>query len=178
MINDERITVEHTGEEQSGSHIRSLVYALLLVFAFFTVLTACSLSKDDKAGAQHMHGSETWETTASFDKLPTFLSDYTPHTSDLYKQVHDHMDLMSGINCYCGCMDGLAVETPHDSLLRCYLAEHSADDGSVTWTNHSTSCGICKKEMEDVLALNKQGKSPDEIRDTIDASYKPKKSGN
>ncbi|MNJ70253.1 hypothetical protein D3C77_666960 [compost metagenome] len=83
---------------------------------------------------------------------------------------------MSGITCYCGCADGLNGEDPHDSLLRCYWAEHPADDGSVTWTNHSTGCGICKKQMEEVIALNKQGMTAEEIRSGVDAKYKPKKS--
>ncbi|WP_424766908.1 PCYCGC motif-containing (lipo)protein [Paenibacillus sp. sgz302251] len=172
----QRLTVEQAAE-QSSSRVRMIVYGMLLAFAIITLLTACGLTGDDKQGTQHMHGSEKWETTASFDKLPAFLSDYTQLTSDLYDQVHEHAHIMSEINCYCGCMEGDSVETPHDSLLRCYLAEHPADDGSVTWTNHSTGCGICKKELEEVIALNKQGKSVDEIRDAIDAKYKPNKSG-
>ncbi|CAM4056485.1 PCYCGC domain-containing protein [Paenibacillus alkaliterrae] len=180
MMKRQRLTEEQAAEQVGADRIsarnRGIMYAMLLAFAFITLLTACGLSGDDEAGAQHMHGSETWETTSSYDQLPSFLSDYTPHTSKLYSEVHDHAHLMSGITCYCGCADGLAVETPHDSLLRCYLAEHPADEGSVTWTNHSTSCGICKKEMEDVIALSKQGKTIDEIREEIDAKYKPKKS--
>ncbi|MCA0754641.1 PCYCGC domain-containing protein [Paenibacillus sp. N4] len=161
-------------EETRSSRIRGIMYGMLLAFAFITLLTACSLSDgQEESGGGHLHGSETWETTASFDELPSFLSDYTPHTSDLYREVHDHMDLMSGVTCYCGCADGTAVETPHDSLLRCYVAEHPADEGGVTWTNHSTSCGICKKEMEEVIALSKQGKTADEIREAVDAKYKP-----
>ncbi|RCW45645.1 PCYCGC motif-containing (lipo)protein [Paenibacillus prosopidis] len=176
MMKRQRLSAEQAAAEQNSSRIRGFMYAMLLAFAFITLLSACSLSDDEKDGAEHMHGSETWETTASYDELPAFLSDYTPHTSELYAAVNDHAHIMSGINCYCGCMDGVAVETPHDSLLRCYVAEHPADEGSVTWTSHSTSCGICKKEMEDVIALSKQGKTVDEIRDAIDAAYKPKKS--
>lgn len=178
MMKRQRQTAETEGQaaaEVRSSRIRGIMYALLLAFAFITLLTACGLSDDDKDGAEHMHGSETWQKTASYDELPGFLSDYTPYTSELYAAVHEHADIMSGINCYCGCMDGLAVETPHDSLLRCYIAEHPADEGSVTWTNHSTSCGICKKEMEQVVALSKQGKTADEIRVAIDAAFKPKK---
>jgi hypothetical protein len=176
MMKRQRLTDEQIAEEQRSSRIRGILYALLLAFAFITLLTACGLADDSKAGAEHQHGSETWQTTASYDELPAFLSDYTPHTSELYKAVHDHADIMSGINCYCGCAEGLAVETPHDSLLRCYVAEHPADEGGVTWTNHSTSCGICKKEMEEVIALSKQGKTADEIREAIDASFKPNRS--
>lgn len=176
MMKRQRLTDEQIAEERRNSRIRGIMYALLLAFAFITLLTACGLADDDKAGAEHQHGSETWQTTASYNELPAFLSDYTPHTSELYKAVHDHADIMSGVNCYCGCADGLAVETPHDSLLRCYVAGHPADEGGVTWTNHSTSCGICKKEMEEVIALSKQGKSADEIREAIDDSFKPNKS--
>jgi hypothetical protein len=176
MMKRQRLTDEQIAEEQRSSRVRGILYALLLAFAFITLLTACGLADDDKAGAEHQHGSETWQTTASYDELPAFLSDYTPHTSELYKAVHDHADIMSGINCYCGCAEGLAVETPHDSLLRCYVAEHPADEGGVTWTNHSTSCGICKKEMEEVIALSKQGKTADKIREAIDASFKPNRS--
>lgn len=176
MMKRQRLTDEQIAEEQRSSRIRGIMYALLLAFAFITLLTACGLANDDKAGAEHQHGSETWQKTASYDELPAFLSDYTPHTSELYKSVQGHADIMSGVHCYCGCADGLAVETPHDSLLRCYVAEHPADEGGVTWTNHSTSCGICKKEMEEVIALSKQGKTADEIREAIDASFKPNKS--
>lgn len=176
MMKRQRQTDEQIAQEQRNTRVRGIMYALLLAFAFITLLTACGLADEDKAGAEHQHGSETWQTTSSYDELPGFLADYTPHTSEMYQAVHDHADIMSGITCYCGCSDGLAVETPHESLLRCYVAEHPADDGSVTWTNHSTGCGICKKEMEQVIALSKQGKTTDEIREAIDLLYKPKKS--
>ncbi|MEV5028681.1 PCYCGC motif-containing (lipo)protein [Paenibacillus sp. LPE1-1-1.1] len=176
MMKRQRLSDEQIAEEQKSSRIRGFVYAMMLAFAVITLLTACGLADDDKAGAEHQHGSETWQTTASYDEMPAFLSDYTPHTSELYQAVHDHADIMSGITCYCGCAEGVEVENPHDSLLRCYVAEHPADEGSVTWTNHSTSCGICKKEMEEVIALSKQGKTTAEIRAAIDDLYKPNKS--
>ncbi|WP_051250759.1 PCYCGC motif-containing (lipo)protein [Paenibacillus harenae] len=181
MMRRQRLSAEEASgqaaDELKASRIRSIMYAALLAFAFITLLTACGLAKDDGNGDTHQHGSETWQTTASYDELPGFLADYTPHTSELYEAVQKHAHIMSGITCYCGCAEGIAVETPHDSLLRCYVAEHPADEGSVTWTNHSTSCGICKKEMEDVIALSKQGKTAEEIRVAIDASYKPKQKG-
>ncbi|MBD2872810.1 PCYCGC motif-containing (lipo)protein [Paenibacillus arenilitoris] len=179
MMKRQRLSPEETSmreaEERKASRLRGWMYAMLLAFAVITLLTACGLSGEDGGGETHLHGSETWETTGSYDELPGFLADYTPHTGDLYKAVHDHADIMSGITCYCGCADGVAVETPHDSLLRCYVAEHPADEGAVTWTNHSTSCGICKKEMEEVIALSKQDKTAEEIGAAIDAAYKPKK---
>lgn len=158
-------------EGKGSSAIRGFMYAMLLGFAFITLLTACSLADNKDAG--HLHGSELWETTASGEVLPQFLEDHTDLSNRLYGEVHAHAHIMQGINCYCGCMEGTTVDEPHDSLLRCYWAEHPADDGSVTWTDHSTTCGMCKKEMEDVIAFKQQGKTDDEIRELIDASYKP-----
>lgn len=161
-------------KDQSSLRIRKLVYGFLLAFTLMTVLAACSTADSDKE-PEHKHGSETWQKTSSHEVLPDFLDNHTALTKNLYTAVHDHADVMSHINCYCGCMEGTAVETPHDSLLRCYYAELPGDDGSVTWTDHSTSCGICKKEMEEVIALSKQGKTTEEISDAVDEKYKPKK---
>jgi len=159
--------------EHSSRRIRKLVYGFLFAFALVTIITACS-SGDGEKGPEHHHGSETWQKTSSHEVLPDFLDNHTALTKNLYSAVHDHADIMSHINCYCGCMSGLAVETPHDSLLKCYWAEMPGDDGSVTWTDHSTSCGVCKKEMEEVIALSKQGKTLEEIKAGVDAKYKPK----
>jgi hypothetical protein len=176
VMKRERLTEQQAGElaaEASRSaRIRGIMYAMLLAFAFITLLTACGLASDKGESQQHMHGDELWETTASQDVLPTFLKDYTAHTSELYSQVHQHADVMSGVICYCGCASE-ATEPKHESLLNCYLGEHPADKDGVTWTNHSTGCGICKKEMEEVIALSKQGKSAEEIREAIDAKYRP-----
>nr|WP_306812723.1 PCYCGC motif-containing (lipo)protein [Paenibacillus soyae] len=148
------------------------MYAFLLAFAFITFLAACGMADNDDSGG-HLHGSETWEETASVTTMPSFLKNHTQLTNDLYSEVHSHMHLLSGMPCYCGCMEGTEVDEPHDSLLRCYWAEHPADDGSVTWTDHSTGCGICKKEMEEVIALSKQGKTQEEILAYINENYKP-----
>ncbi|MFD0586689.1 PCYCGC motif-containing (lipo)protein [Paenibacillus sp. GCM10027627] len=161
---------------ESGTTARSIMYAMLLGFALITLLAACGMSDNKKDGDITHHGSEKWQKTDSVTTLPGFLKDHTKLTSELYSEVHSHQHLLSGIPCYCGCMEGSAIDEAHDSLLRCYWAEHPADDGSVTWTDHSTGCGICKKEMEEVIALSKQGKTADEILEYINENYQPKKS--
>lgn len=147
----------------------SLMYLFLLCFAVITLLAACSM--DQEEGHVHTVGSETWETTASTDELPEFLSNHTELTSTLYANVGEHAHLMNGLPCYCGCMEGTATDEPHDSLLRCYWSEHPADDGAVTWTDHSTTCGICKHEMEMVIEMSDQGRSLDEIKQAIQDAY-------
>ncbi|MBH5318185.1 hypothetical protein I6N90_10230 [Paenibacillus sp. GSMTC-2017] len=161
-------------QQTAGSTSRGIMYALLLGFALITLLTACSVGDDKESGEAHLHGTETWQKTASETVLPAFLNEETKLTQELYSEVHNHSELMSSINCYCGCMEGTEDNEAHNSLLRCYWAEHPADEGGVTWTDHTTTCGICKKEMEMIVNLSKQGKSDDEIRKAIDDAYRPK----
>lgn len=169
-------SAEITSRNGSGSTARAVMLAMLLGFAFITWLAACGMADDVNDGEAQLHGSEKWEETASVTTMPGFLVNHSKLTNELYAGVHKHAHLLSQIPCYCGCMEGTAFDEPHDSLLRCYWAEPPADDGSITWTDHSTGCGICKKEMEDVVALSKQGKTSEQIMTYIDNNYKPKKS--
>ena len=152
-----------------------LLAGLILTLAAFLLVAGCG-SDEDSSGADHDAGhggmttdGELFEETAGFGTLPGFLKDYTDHTSELYAAVADYAALLKTIDCYCGCM---RADNPHDSLYRCYVAETRAD-GSVVWTDHSANCGICKMELEDVIKLSKQGLSDDEIREAVEAKYKP-----
>ncbi|GIP15378.1 hypothetical protein J40TS1_10200 [Paenibacillus montaniterrae] len=164
-------TLNHEEENQASSKLSSFMYLFLLGFALITLLAACGLS-DDKESHVHTVGSETWETTESADQLPQFLDNHTELTASLYGHAVEHSHLLGELPCYCGCMDGTDMDEPHDSLRRCYLAEMPGDDGSVTWTDHSTTCGICKQEMELVIEMADKGSSLDEIKQAIDQQFK------
>lgn len=154
-----------------------LLGGVMLMLAAFLIVTGCGSGKDSAGGSgssEHAdHGmtteGEILETTSGPDELPAFLLNHTNRTVDLYAASYEYREILRQINCYCGCMK---LDNPHDSLLRCYIAEVRAD-GSIVWSDHSAACGICKMELEDVMVLAKQGKSTDEIRDAIDAKYKP-----
>ncbi|MCM3635459.1 PCYCGC domain-containing protein [Paenibacillus camelliae] len=156
-------------EQQSSKH-SSLMYLFLLGFAIITFLAACSLSEKESTHV-HQVGSETWETTASAEELPQFLEQQTELTASLYGEVVDHAHHMHELPCYCGCMDGTDIDEPHDSLLRCYMVEQS-DDGPITWTDHSTTCGICKQELQLVVEMADSGSSLEEIKLAIDEQFK------
>ncbi|GGG15289.1 PCYCGC motif-containing (lipo)protein [Paenibacillus abyssi] len=146
-------------------------FTMIILFAVF--IAGCGSAEESNENQGHSHGvaateSEQLETTASLADMPAFLDNHTPLTTELYSEVGQYMDILEMIHCYCGCMDD---DPAHDSLLRCYLAD--VEPGKVTWSDHSTSCGICKMEAEDVIAMAKQGKSTDEIIEAIDAKYKP-----
>jgi len=169
MIKDENMINKHDPSKSKTSSLSSLMYLFLFVFAIITFLGACSL-QDDKIKTV---GSEIWETTDSFDELPTFLNDHTEHTAQLYGQVHEHTHILGMIDCYCGCMEGSAIDEPHDSLLRCYLVQHPTEEGTITWTDHSTMCGICKQELELVIDMANKGSTDDEIIAAIQSTFSP-----
>jgi len=135
---------------------------LLLLF----VLAGCSGAghaghSGETAGAH----SDNIEITASGDVLPSFLDKYTQTTRDLYLLAYQYADILKELNCYCGCME----INGHDSLLRCYLA--GVDEKGVHWSDHAASCGICLMEVRDAAKLAQEGKSLDDIRTHIDATY-------
>lgn len=160
--------VNQNQASSKGGNSSSLMYLFLLSFAFITLLAACNMDKEE-----HIHtvGSETWETTASADELPTFLSNHTELTTELYSHVGQHAHLMGELPCYCGCMNGTDTDEAHDSLLRCYWGKHPADDGTITWTDHSTTCGICKHEMEMVIEMSDRGSPLEDIKQAIKDAY-------
>ena len=153
---------------QPSSSTSSFMYLFLLGFAIITLLSACSLNDDDNI---KVVGSETWEKTSDVSILPTFLEDHTEHTKSLYGQVHEHAHILSMLDCYCGCMEGTAIDEAHSSLLRCYWVEHPADDGAVTWTDHSTTCGICKQELEMVIDLSNKGSTVEQIVQAVEDEF-------
>jgi hypothetical protein len=58
----------------------------------------------------------------------------------------------------------------HKSNLQCYVQAVDAA-GNVTFDNHAAGCGICVDITVDVMRLIKEGRSPTDIRATIDATY-------
>lgn len=167
-MNDLKVDADQ--HEQNSSKHSSLMYLFLLGFAVITLLAACSLSGKDSDHV-HMVGSETWETTASAEQPPQFLESHTELTASLYSEVNDHAHLMHDLPCYCGCMEGTELDEAHDSLLRCYMVKQ-LDDGSITWTDHSTTCGICKQELQLVVEMADSGSSLEEIKLAIDQQFK------
>jgi len=131
------------------------------------VLAACG-GGGSKAGEPHRHGNETWEKEASLKDMPSFLDDYSGRTRHLYSVVGKYEEVMKTVNCYCGCMD---YEDAHDSLHRCYIAEH--DETGVTWTDHSGQCGICTEELAKIEEWTKAGKTKEEIQQLIEQNFNP-----
>lgn len=104
--------------------------------------------------------------------LPDFLAKLTGLAKDritsLYQGAVDHYDAYSHIPCYCGCA---IYTTAHHSLAECYI-KTMAQDGTVTFTDHSTSCDICEgvaKMTIDGIAASKPLK---DIRTEVFTNFK------
>jgi hypothetical protein len=84
-------------------------------------------------------------------QMPDFLSNVTGPAHDrlvaLYTGAVNHYDAYSHIPCYCGCA---IYTTSHMSLAQCYVKSMSSD-GSVLFTDHSTSCDICQGVAQQTL---------------------------
>jgi len=82
-----------------------------------------------------------------------------------YAFAHDHANLLREIPCYCGC-----GAIGHTSNYDCYIADEAAD-GTITYDPHALGCSICVDITQDVARLLEEGRSPPEIRASIDSIY-------
>jgi hypothetical protein len=73
--------------------------------------------------------------------------------------------IMQDIPCYCGCGD-----IGHTSNYDCYISGVDAS-GTITFDNHALGCSICVDITQDVMRMLRDGKSPQDARAYIDATY-------
>lgn len=112
---------------------------------------------------------EQVETTAA-GVLPAFVNgkNINAKVPALYQGAIDHGDVYSQMPCYCGCA---IYQHPHTSLMSCFIKDKAAD-GSITWTDHSTTCDICTGVAELTLAELGKGTPLAQIREMVHAKYK------
>jgi len=74
-------------------------------------------------------------------------------------------DVMKQIPCYCGCGD-----IGHTSNYSCYVSGVDSK-GAITFDNHALGCSLCVDITQDAMRMTRAGKSPGEIRASIDTTY-------
>ena len=79
----------------------------------------------------------------------------SPAVADTYRKAAEIVSVLDGLYCYCLCHDTFG----HYSLLDCFESDHAA------------SCDVCLREAEIAYEMNRQGRSLDQIRQTIDGMY-------
>lgn len=149
--------------------------ALLVVAAVLMVTSAnkqapsqatqTSTTTQTPAPSQHEHSTTATANTvpAHFEVPPSKSSlgptlnpeSFTGPARDAYRAAREISVTLAQLPCYCHCDQGFG----HKSLYSCFESDHAAH------------CAVCVQEALLALKLEKEGKSPSQIRDTIVAQY-------
>jgi hypothetical protein len=99
------------------------------------------------------------------DRMPLEVQSAPVTVQTAYQFAAANPDVMKDIPCYCGCGD-----IGHTSNYACYIS-HVDERGNISFDNHALGCSICVDITQDVMRLLREGKSPQEARAYIDATY-------
>lgn len=133
---------------------RRVIFLSLLLALFVSATSACAAQTD----ASELH-------LMPLDQMPAEVQSAPRTVQTAYQFAAANPDLMKQIPCYCGC-----GAIGHTSNYDCYIAAVDAQ-GQITFDNHALGCSICVDITQDVMRLTREGKSPQEIRAAIDATY-------
>ncbi len=137
------------------SKTRKPIFLFLVLALLATSISACSTSKSDKV---HLYMLPLNQTPADVQAAPVAVQ-------QAYQFASVNPDTMKNIPCYCGCGN-----VGHTSNYSCYVS--SVDNkGNMTFDNHALGCSICVDITQDVMRLLREGKSPQEARAYVDATY-------
>ena len=109
---------------------------------------------------------EVLETTPA-GQLPDFLQEVLGPSkaavTALYQGAAANYDEFGYIPCYCGCA---IYEHPHGSLAACFIKSQSPD-GSLEWTDHSTTCSQCQEAAQMTIDGTAKGTPLKDIRAAV-----------
>ncbi|HEU0291433.1 MAG TPA: PCYCGC motif-containing (lipo)protein [Anaerolineales bacterium] len=101
----------------------------------------------------------------SMDQMPADVQSAPVTVQTAYQFSAANSDIMQDIPCYCGCGN-----IGHTSNYDCYVS--SVDDkGNISFDNHALGCSICVDITQDVMRMLRDGKTPQDARAYIDATY-------
>lgn len=135
---------------------RKLLFGLLISLIALAGLPACSSQSSDS----NVHLNMT-----SMDQMPSEVRSAPVSVQEAYQFSVANPDIMKNIPCYCGCGN-----VGHTSNYSCYVSAVD-DKGKYTFDNHALGCSICVDITQDAMRMLKDGKSPQDIRAYVDATY-------
>src|SRR5215208_4059516 len=140
--------------ESSMKMTRKLYFLILMVVILLGSLPACSAQSSD------VHLDMT-----SMDQMPAEVQSAPVMVQEAYQFASANPDVIKNIPCYCGCGN-----VGHTSNYSCYVSQVD-DKGNFTFDNHALGCSICVDITQDVMRMLRDGKSPQDARAYIDATY-------
>jgi len=136
------------------SKTQKLLFFLIIVVLLSTTISACSTPSQSKN-----------LNMMSMDQMPAEVQSAPVTVQAAYQFAAANPDIMKNIPCYCGCGN-----VGHTSNYSCYVSQVD-DKGKFTFDYHALGCSICVDITQDVMRLLKDGKSPQDARAYIDATY-------
>lgn len=137
------------------SKVRAVLFLSIIVVLLSSTISACSTNT---------HSSKEL-SMASMDQMPAEVQSAPVTVQQAYQFAVANPDVMKNIPCYCGCGN-----VGHTSNYNCYVS--SVDNqGKVTFDHHALGCSICVDITQDVMRMWKDGKSPQDARAYVDATY-------
>ncbi len=138
------------GERKNGSMRRVPVWVWFGVGVLLLVLGLVLRPKT----AQARHPDPRPGITALGVESPAEWSN-EPETADVYRMAAEIPEVLDGLYCYCDCHHNFG----HRSLLDCFKSDHGGN------------CDVCMNEVRIAYRMHKEGKTLQQIRQVIDATY-------
>jgi uncharacterized protein with PCYCGC motif len=136
------------------SRTRTLFFLLVIATLLSTGISACSTQSEIHDLAM-----------APMDQMPAEVQSAPFSVQTAYQFNVANPDVMKDIPCYCGCGN-----VGHESNYDCYVSNID-DEGNITFDNHALGCSICVDITQDVMRMLRDGKSPQDARVYVDATY-------
>ena len=130
-----------------------LIFAVVILSVVVGSLSACSTQPQADL---HM---------MALDEMPAEVQSAPVTVQEAYQFSAANPDVMKDIPCYCGCGN-----IGHTSNYACYVSNVDAN-GNIGFDNHALGCSICVDITQDVMRMLREGKSPQDARAYIDATY-------
>ena len=137
------------------SKANKFIFLLIVITLVSTTVSACSTSSS----------SEVHLGMSPMDQKPMDVHSAPVAVHEAYKINVDNPDIMQDIPCYCGCGD-----IGHTSNYDCYVSSVDTN-GTISYENHALGCSICVDITQDVMRMLRDGKTPQDARAYIDATY-------
>jgi hypothetical protein len=136
------------------SQVRKLFFLTSIVVLLSATISSCSTQSEIHDLAM-----------APMSDMPMEVQSAPVSVQTAYQFNVANPDVMKDIPCYCGCGN-----VGHKSNYDCYVSD-VADQGNITFDNHALGCSICVDITQDVMRMLMDGKSPQDARVYIDATY-------
>lgn len=136
------------------SKTNKLLLLSLIAVLLTTAISACST----QGNSSDLH-------MMPLDQMPAEIQSAPVTVQTAYQFNAANPGIMKDIPCYCGC-----GSIGHTSNYDCYISDVDIN-GTIAFDNHALGCSICVDITQDVMRMLRDGKSPQDARAYIDATY-------